>query len=233
MKKTLILILMPFLLSSQIKKGTVKYSVNVPFDEKLSKFFAPDHHTYVNKLEFNLKFNQNESIFEVIDNNLSDQLNSKFLVSGTKATGVYYKENKDSLLLLAKDNEEFGKLIIQIDNNVKWNLLNETKNIDGNICYKATSEIWFYAESFKKITKIEAWYCPTIPAQFGPKCFGGLPGLILELVNGGVTFKAIEIKLNPNEEVLIKKPKDGNLITNLEYKKLIDDFYADVMAGKK
>ena len=109
-------------------------------------------------------------------------------------------------------------------------MINESKVINDLTCYKATSEILFPNEKMNgKLTKLTAWYCPTIPVSFGPKCIGGLPGLILELVNDNVTFFAKKINLDLQNEIMVKKPSKGKLITNLEYKKLIDDFYADVM----
>lgn len=224
MKLLLLVIFFPISIFCQISSGIVTYDVLVPYNEKLDVYFNQEYINNVNKLQFELKFNQNSSVFEVIDNKLSNHQNSKYLSSSAKAKGVFYKDSIESLLLSFKDDEEFGKLIIQVDNNVNWNIANVSKIISGYTCYMATSEIWFYNENFRSPTKIEAWFCPEIPALFGPKCFGGLPGLILELKNGDVVFSAAEIRLNPKERILIKKPTDGTLITNLEYKKLIDDF---------
>jgi GLPGLI family protein len=227
MKKIFILILLPQLIFCQIKKGYVKYGVNVPFDEKTAGFFNQERINRVNTFEFELKFNNNQSVFEMVDNKLAGNLNSKYNAGLCMSSGIYYKENINSLLLRATDNEEFGKLIVQIDNNVKWLLVNESKIIDGYTCYKAISEIYFYDQNLEFPVKLIAWYCPKIPLSFGPKCFSGLPGLILELVNGNITFTATKIVLNPLDEVVVSKPTDGKLITNLEFKKLAEDLIAE------
>ena len=46
-----------------------------------------------------------------------------------------------------------------------------------------------------KVCDIVAWFCPKITTSFGPKSYGGLSGLIMELELPLVTFKAISLDL--------------------------------------
>lgn len=76
-----------------------------------------------------------------------------------------------------------------------WELFDETKNIDGYKCYKATR-----IDSLKrkgKIMNIEAWFTPDIPVPYGPVGNGGLPGLIMQLNRGNkFIYTADKIILN-------------------------------------
>lgn len=222
------------IVNAQSTGGIVLYGVILPINEHKRNFFSDESLNDANKIEFELKFNLKESIFEVIDQQITPSYGSRDLACHSKAVGTYYKNTSDAFLLKQSNDEELGELIVKVETNNKWTLINESKVINDLTCYKATSEILFPNEKINgKLTPLTAWYCPTIPVSFGPKCIGGLPGLILELVNDNVTFFAKKINLNLQNEIIVKKPSKGKLITNLEYKKLIDDFYADVMAGKK
>lgn len=67
----------------------------------------------------------------------------------------------------------------------------------------------------KNITII-AWFAPSLPYAYGPKDYGGLPGLILELTEKETTYYASKINITKNKEVKIDFPK-GKMITEEEY----------------
>ena len=56
-----------------------------------------------------------------------------------------------------------------------WELLPETDSVGGYLCQKAETEY--------RGREYEAWYCPAIPVDGGPYVFGGLPGLIIRVVD--------------------------------------------------
>ncbi|MCG1035146.1 GLPGLI family protein [Polaribacter sp. DS7-9] len=60
------------------------------------------------------------------------------------------------------------------------------------------------------------WFTPIIPVSFGPKQYFGLPGLILELEEAAVIFKAKEITLNPKDKIVFDTIK-GIKITKEAY----------------
>ncbi len=104
---------------------------------------------------------------------------------------------------------------------LEWELTQETKIIGGYLCYKAIN-----TSSKNKKKKPVAWYTPQISASFGPKHYFGLPGLILELEESAVVFKAKEILLNPKQKVEIKSSR-GVKITKSEYNKKLRKSYSD------
>lgn len=64
---------------------------------------------------------------------------------------------------------------------------------------------------------ITAWFTPEIPVQHGPKEYGGLPGLILEVNEGKTVYLLTEIKLNPAERKEFKPATKGTVVTQAEY----------------
>ncbi|PHS65722.1 MAG: hypothetical protein COB12_06530 [Flavobacterium sp.] len=98
-------------------------------------------------------------------------------------------------------------LIEEPSNQIKWELINETKVILGYTCYKAT----FTKIVIKSVT-IEAWYAPDLPYKFGPRGNHGLPGLILEIIqNEKLHFTATNIYWD--DDVWVLKPTTGKKIS--------------------
>ena len=99
-------------------------------------------------------------------------------------------------------------------------LQQKKKMIDKYLCYKATYKYDFVARDNKiKSRTITAWFSPSLPFSFGPKDYGGLPGLILELQDWETTFLATKIDLL-DESIKIEFPK-GNTVTQEQYEKKV------------
>jgi GLPGLI family protein len=94
----------------------------------------------------------------------------------------------------------------------KWTLLDETKTINGMVCYKAISN---YSTRPNNSFPIVAWYCPSLSSNFGPYGIGGLPGTILILQYGYKVFTANSIKHNVSK--LIEFPNNIEIITMEKY----------------
>jgi len=128
-----------------------------------------------------------------------------------------------------------GKNFIVSDSVVRynWKLSDETKEIMGHKCRKATTQrtqpSMHINNENGKITRVEtidtlditAWFAPDMPVFAGPLTYQGqLPGAILEVneADGRTSFKAIEIneKVDSKE---IKEPKGGKKITAAEFSK--------------
>jgi len=119
---------------------------------------------------------------------------------------VYYKESRGiKNYKLIKDN-------FKID----WTYTNQTKIVNGNLCYKALCT--FRGRNY------EAFYSKEIPYSDGPFKFSGLPGLILEInsLDGAVKMKATQITYTdesmPNNPYLDLDP--DLYISFKDYKKI-------------
>lgn len=230
MKKALIFIFLLFsvLIYSQQKiTGKVVYNISlIPLNiskksesnqiSKEDKQKAISIIKNIKDVQFALTFNNNESLYKVIDKMESDAdptVNLAKVVAG--GDNLYYNNIKLNYSVYQKDDGGEILLVSYLDK--KWNLTQEKKYIGNYLCYKAT---------LNKENNF-AWYTPEIPVNFGPNKYHGLPGLVLEVQIGGLTFKASEILLNPKESILIKKPKGKEIKEDeyfKKYKSFLDEF---------
>lgn len=97
----------------------------------------------------------------------------------------------------------------------KWILKQETKMIQGFLCYLA---VLINPGNGKQ--SLEAWYTPKLPYQYGVMEYYGLPGVILELNRNTITITAIKIELNPIEGIEIIVPKNIKKLTQKDFKDL-------------
>jgi GLPGLI family protein len=107
------------------------------------------------------------------------------------------------------------KKFIVKDSLPKWKLHNETKTIGNYICYKATTSRRIVNTKGTFYKDVEAWYTPELTVPFGPKGYGGLPGLIIELTEDKITYYATKIDLTYKIKK-INKPIKGRIISNKE-----------------
>ena len=234
MKHSIITLMMFFLSCINIGaqntlKGKVlyKYSVN---DKDIGKTknqvflnkFKNSLKKSSDKISYQLLFNNNESSYKIVKYLVSE--NDIFFTYAALITGgaeEFYlnKERKERLKKVEFIGEKF---IVKSMVNDKWILTQTTKNIGDYTCYKAILDQTNKQQKNKiKLPEITAWYCPKTPLMFGPKGYGNLPGLILALRIGPINYVASKIELNSMEEIVIKKPKEGNLITEEEFNNLL------------
>ncbi|WP_445718498.1 GLPGLI family protein [Flavobacterium sp.] len=207
---------------SQIKGGEIFYTVSLKFDEGFSKDknlkdYYKKAQEGAKKLILTLKFNEKESLFYA--NDLMEDEEIEWAKSFTETDDIYYvQQNSDNKLLQTEIFQ--GKYVINYSEKRTWKLENESKLIDGYLCYKATSELVVKNSVGVFKYPIVAWYCPSIPLNFGPKGYSGLPGLILELQERNTLFGVQKINV-AEKNVIIKKPNDGKIVTQEEFDKLI------------
>lgn len=202
------------------KSGTITYNFRILEDEKfiknevLGKFFLQAIEG-AKHLKFELTFNDSISEFKLIKNMSLDGQNLEMAIIDSRAKKeIYIFKNKiyhNNSNGLFKENEF---LIIE-PLNQNWKLTNESKIIDGYTCYKATNE---YIVDNGKIFKhpVIAWFCPQIPISIGPRGYGGLPGLILELQEWNSVFGVEKIEFSNNVKEIIL-PQEGKIISEQEY----------------
>ena len=102
--------------------------------------------------------------------------------------------------------------------NFSWELLPETKQILGYTCYKAVSKEVKVINGENKTFYTTAWYAPELKYSIGPRYFGGLEGLILELTNAKIKYYCTEI-FSPEKMpmFIIEKPSKGKVVSEEEY----------------
>lgn len=116
----------------------------------------------------------------------------------------YYKDmNRNELLFNFYNTEKiYGK-----DNllNWDWKITNETKEILGFKCKKATSNAFGYL--------FIAWFTEDITINAGPEKFDGLPGLILNLGTAYYEYVATEVQINKNPIKIVKPTMPKETVT--------------------
>ncbi len=94
----------------------------------------------------------------------------------------------------------------------KWEVINETRNIQNFICKKAIA--------VSNGNYITAWYVPMSGINAGPDKYHGLPGLILELKTEKKIIRAIKIaELTENTNIVLANKKT-NFISLANFYKL-------------
>lgn len=110
----------------------------------------------------------------------------------------------------------------------EWELIDETKKIGNYTSHKAIftkivdsrrfSIGMAEMENVKDTIQVIVWFTPEIPVAHGPENYFGLPGLILEVQNGGRAFYCEKIELNPTTNpVEIQIPKRGKIVSRKEF----------------
>lgn len=169
------------------------------------------------KIEFELLINNEKSFYHQIS---SLDLNSKTSRMAKILAGdsQYFRDSKKEKII--RSAEYMGKKFnISLEYYKDWTLIDEIKIINGYKCYKAIVERRANDNAEKKIN-ITAWYCPEIPIAFGPKDYGGLPGLILELQENMMSYFVSRIQIDKNLKIQIEQISD-NIISEEVYKKTI------------
>lgn len=153
---------------------------------------------------------------------------------------VLYKNIADQTFV--QEQEVMGKEVLVKDvlEPAEWELTGETKKIGEYTAQKATysriidsqrfSTGMTEMENVKDTINITAWFTPDIPVSHGPENYFGLPGLILEIQNGGRTLICERIELNPSKEpVAIEVPKRGKEMNSEEFRAMQEEGMKQMM----
>jgi len=163
------------------------------------------------------------------------------VMGGDGSSDILYKNILEKRM--ANKTELMGKVFLIKDNLVTydWKLTGETKNIGNYTCYKAVFEKEEESieinmidgdvkeEKVLKKRTLVAWYTPDIPISNGPRDYGGLPGLILEVNDGDLTIVCSEIVLNPKEVKEIKEPVKGKIVARKKFEDITKEKTKEMM----
>lgn len=222
MKKIIFFILITIKFYGQINSGEITYQLSIGYDKQLfeDKQLKPILEKAQNgskQITKSLIFNIESSLFTI--NKGIDDENTYLAKAFTGGNNIYYTELKNDTIIKQVDNN-YGQYVINYLQKKDWLLTEEIKLIDNYLCYKATSQLIIINSKGTFKYPITAWYCPSIPFNYGPNGYNGLPGVILELQERNVSYGAVKIELNETN-IKISKPNRGKNISEEEYNKII------------
>lgn len=179
--------------------------------------------------EFELLYNNNESQFKKIEIIDIGEVNEPFKLQIDNK--IYYKNIETKEKFYFDDSSFDGKYIVELPyDQYKWNITNESKTINGYLCYKATTT---YEDIYNPITKRTltftptVWFTPSIPSSFGPRGLDGLPGLVLEAsINNKMYFYASKIEFDV-KDAKIEKITEGKKITLKDVENMLIKIHND------
>lgn len=170
------------------------------------------------KISYFLKFVNSKSIFKKEKKlKINDKkINITEILAGK---GMYYTNIEKDIIL---NQKEFSgqNFLISLPVN-KWQLKQERKKIGKYICYKATTIIVIDSKRGKEELDVIAWYTPQINFNFGPKGYCKLPGLILELQENNLFFRATKINITNKLDFNIVKPKNGIKVSKVKFDSIV------------
>lgn len=203
------------LLAQQTIKGLVEYKVsfykNISVDLKKPQELSPKVQSIIKNAEdvnAYLWFTENESLYlldEKMENEVKPGINITKIFAGS--SNVYYYNSKTDEKF--KQTSTLGEYFRVNYSSPEWKITKEKKEIAGYICYKALSS--------EENNQVTAWFAPDLSLPYGPLDYNKLPGLILELRNSKLFFKAEKVELNPLNFQL-KRPSKGKKISSEDYK---------------
>ncbi|EAY29252.1 GLPGLI family protein [Microscilla marina] len=240
MKKLLTLVLiasLPLLANAQNNEGSILYTtktkvkltgdiVNMLSKEQLAKI---QNRTSQKQLFFNDK----ESVYRKPAKPSKEEqpTEQSFSAGGTQIKIKFAGGESDDQLYYNIANQQvvdmrtfLGKrfLIKDAPQKLQWKLTAETKKILGYECRRATLKT--------NKQEAEAWFTMQIPVASGPRGYGQLPGMVLELSSIKIkddgekseptTTTATQINLKKLDKGTITPPKKGKKVSRKQFKKI-------------
>jgi GLPGLI family protein len=184
-------------------------------NEESYNIVVPNFKNKINEITFELRFDKFLSQFIAINSNLSNN-DFEFALTVADMRGTIYRKNNDNLFY--EEVKSYGtnqkNFIAAKTKYTDWEITQEKKIILGYECFKATCVLMVdYGDNdINTLYPLTAWYCPDLKYSYGPKCFGNLPGLIMELENNLVVFKALKLNFEKNNVNSISIPKEKTII---------------------
>lgn len=191
-----------------------KIKDNDSVEYKRYKDFAENYLKIDNEVQQELIYKKNEAIFKPISNE-----DDGYLLSLYKSNqGIFYKNIKKNLNYQYKTKHL--KTFKITNTPVIWKKTKFFNTILGYRCYKALGT-FDNPQTLDEEYTIEAWFTSKIPVPFGPKGYGDLPGLILELNVANNHYIAIDI--DEFADIQIDEPTNGEKISKKEYQQFLDE----------
>lgn len=196
----MILGIIPFFSNAQTLKSQYQYKVFPP--ASIKNMDAASQEYVMQDLR------KREGIFSLVS------CNGKigFALKEIPDNGIYEVNGNDCVYMDINNNEKYSMqniidkpfLVKDGIRAIDWNISDETKEILGYTCRKATHG------------DTTAWYCEQIPMSIGPSGAIGLPGLIMEMKTQLGIYTAINIKTDKSI-IEIEMPTKHKAITRSKF----------------
>ena len=230
MKKILFLFFISLQCFSQDK--LVVYNFKILEDEKFTK---NEHLGEIFKkgieeakyLKLNLEFNDTIARFNIQENLSTEESNFDMAIAICNCKEEKYTYNNQVYRSNSEGLFKKNEFLIVDSLSTNWKFHNESKEIDGYECYKATNEYIVINSKGEFRHPVTAWFCPQLPYSFGPVGYGGLPGLILELQVRNNLFGVEKINLDHFIEEPIILTSKGEIINYQDYNNKIGELMKD------
>jgi GLPGLI family protein len=217
----------------------VTYNVEFVFEEnelnnnQISPFIGMAKAAEKN-LKYSLLYRAGKSIFFKIDSGITND-NLQIASVFADADDIYYSDlqNKINYIeILQSDIFKKNEFIVKNENVVNWTILDSLKVIGDLKCTYAFAILDKDVKGTARDVFVEAWFAPEIPISSGPKEFGGLPGLIIQLRVNKTVF--IAEKLDRSTEVkAILFPEKGQIISYEEYMTILRKRTVEIQSGRR
>lgn len=216
-----------FLIDSlEVKKRYEKNQIKSPSDpkDKMKAELSLDmKNRFLNAIKFskneyyNLDFNRDKSKFYKPNRIETKEYKSAKIF--LRYRGIYYSFKNE---LLHKKNA-YGQDFIVKKPKLKWEISSISKKIGKYTCFKAITQKKIQSSKGISYHDVIAWFVPEISFNHGPKGYGGLPGLIVRLDIGYLSYTIKKIKKLDFLE--LKKPTKGKIISLKDFEALGKKMY--------
>jgi GLPGLI family protein len=247
-------------IQAQVKEGTIYYELKTNMHKMIAdeqvRAMMPEFRT----AKYMLLFSDSVSVYKTVP---EDEAPDPFASNGGGVTriirmgsdgGDLYKNFAQAKSIQTSEMGGKNFLIVDSIRQQPWKLSEETKQIQGHLCHKATRKIMQPAPTMRRMVMsgggsptedttmkkaaqgkevdVVAWYADDIISPVGPESYGQLPGVILHLDvdNGTTVYTATEVKKTVDQKEL-KEPKKGKVVTQAEYTKMMMDLMNSQMQG--
>lgn len=236
-------------IKAQVKQGTIMYERKVNAHRSITseqmKAMIPEFRISKHLLIFS----DSISLYKMVPENEAPDpfagggggMRMSFNFSTGSDAGELYKNFAQSKSILSSELAGKNYLISDSIKQQPWKLINETKQILGYTCLKATRKVTTQPQQTRMMViggpggnttrdtttpaarevEVVAWYAQDIISPVGPESYGQLPGVILQLDidNAATVYNALEIKKEVDQKML-KEPKKGKSVTAAEFNKM-------------
>ena len=187
-------------------------TIKATYTEKILKTIGKESRAISNEIKpktFTYSYADKKSITELIPSQKSSIDTSHVEIGGRKLETYYQIDLPTIDITFKSQNNKSIRKEYTISNkdfsaeqrltDYEWTFADETTNINGYTCKKATST--------KSLAPITAWYAEEIPVNDGPGLYWGLPGLILKVELGDYSVITVDKIIISNENIEIKEPE--------------------------